>query len=412
MTLWDRRRILFLLILLCAGAPLAVLNGLRQDSTTDFYVFWNAGRHFFQGEPLYIQPAYSQYIYPPFAAMVFQLFAILPVQIAGGLFYLLNAALWVLSIVLTHKILTVVMPGRRISRLRKISRLLTLSVLLTASYFFMNMNAGQSNQIIFVLCLTGIYCFLKERWIFSSLAFVCAVFIKVTPVFFILWHIIRRGRQTILPTGIIAVMCFSAPFFLRGISNGIQDHKDYYEIVFKPFLENKVIPNTPNQSLTGLFYRIFRPYENKQHYNYAYFPQSEGTARVVYKTASVITFLAFLLFVVFRAVKCLPVTGLELCSVFLASHLLSTITWRVHLVSLLFIFTVFFLIEREKLTKPMRIFLYCIYGMIAFISVTSQDIMGIWAYYHLSGYSIVGWTLVLLFISSLWFSGIRNQKSG
>jgi len=394
----KRRNIVIAAVFICIFAPLAIVNGLKEREYTDYKVFWFAGRHFFQGIPLYEYIIGTPYVYPPFFAMVFQLFAFLPLQIGFGIFYFLNALLWAFSIQLTYHIVKILMPDHKIG--------LTLGIagVLSAQYFFMNMNAGQTNQIVFTFCLFGIYLALYERWILSSAIFVVAAFMKVTPVFFIIWQVIRHPRKTLAPTLTVMVTCFILPIALRGANQGIQDYKDYYTVVWKPFLHGNVVPSAPNQNLAGMIFRMTRYYQNNQNYDYHYVPLSEEASHTIIKTVSGILFTAFILYLGYQAYKKYPITALEVSAVFIASHLLSTITWRAHLVSLLFIFAAVFLVDRRRLSYYQRIFLYIIYAMIGIISVTGRDLVGTYIYFHLSGYSFVSWTLILLFIGTLWYS--------
>src|SRR2546422_5603240 len=49
----------------------SVVRGLHEQVGGDFHVFWQAGRNFFTGAPLYHGdlPGARNFIYPPFAAL-------------------------------------------------------------------------------------------------------------------------------------------------------------------------------------------------------------------------------------------------------------------------------------------------------------------------------------------------------
>jgi hypothetical protein len=68
----NRRRILLTLGVVAVGVALAVPQGLRQHVGEDFAVFWQAGRNFATGAPLYdgYLPGARPLKYPPFAALV------------------------------------------------------------------------------------------------------------------------------------------------------------------------------------------------------------------------------------------------------------------------------------------------------------------------------------------------------
>src|SRR5687767_5000964 len=96
---WSARTVLLMTGPLVVGIALSLEQGLGERVGNDFQVFWQAGRNFATGHPLYHDylPGARQFKYPPFAAMVFQPLAVFPLQVAAVLFSLLNLALWVVA---------------------------------------------------------------------------------------------------------------------------------------------------------------------------------------------------------------------------------------------------------------------------------------------------------------------------
>src|SRR3954470_17638715 len=97
---------------LAAGAivialVLSIRQGMSQQVGHDFHVFWQAGKDFASGHPLYRDylPGARQFKYPPFAAFLFQVLALVPLPIAAVFFSLLNLGLWVAAAALTHDII-------------------------------------------------------------------------------------------------------------------------------------------------------------------------------------------------------------------------------------------------------------------------------------------------------------------
>jgi len=87
--------------------------------------------------------------------------------------------------------------------------------------------------------------------------------------------------------------------------------------------------------------------------------------------------------------------------VFLISHLLSPITWKAHLVSLLFVFYTFLLLRAAGLPAPLRVALIGLWGLIGVSGLSGRDLIGRNAYYYLGGYSVVVWTMLLLFVAAV-----------
>src|ERR1700758_4361914 len=92
-------------------AILSIISGRDLSLQADFTVFWQAGKNYINGVSLYSQIGGAErYIYPPFAAMCFQLFALFSLHQAGALFCFCNLLFWVMIIYFTHKIILQLAP--------------------------------------------------------------------------------------------------------------------------------------------------------------------------------------------------------------------------------------------------------------------------------------------------------------
>src|SRR5437867_11275979 len=132
------------------AVAVAIARGEREGVGGDFHVFWQAGRNFASGAPLYHGdlPGARRYIYPPFAAMVFQLFAVFPLPIAAEILSFLNLLLLGVTIALTKRIIERTLPDRVTGPLP-----LVLGVVLSLVFFLDNFSHVQINEVIFVLAL-------------------------------------------------------------------------------------------------------------------------------------------------------------------------------------------------------------------------------------------------------------------
>src|SRR4051812_18268991 len=153
----PRRVPLLVLSALIVGLVLAVPVGIHQHIGEDFHVFWQAGRDFASGHPLYHDslPGARPLKYPPFAAMVFTPLALFSLQVAGILMSLLNLALWVWAVRLTWEVIMRTRPEGIPSRLPVV-----LGVVLSAQFFLDNFHHAQMNEVTFVLALLGIKAYL------------------------------------------------------------------------------------------------------------------------------------------------------------------------------------------------------------------------------------------------------------
>ena len=183
-------------------------------------MFWQAGRNFATGAPLYHDslPGARPLKYPPFAAMVFTPLALFPLQVAAILMSLLNLGLWVVAVGLTRQIVARTLPDRTPSPVP-----LVLAVILSAQFFLDNFHHVQMNEVTFVLALLGIKAYLDGRDVTSAAAFVAATALKITPIFFAAWLVIRGRRRAALAVFPIALACLLVPMVLRGPSRGVDE---------------------------------------------------------------------------------------------------------------------------------------------------------------------------------------------
>jgi alpha-1,2-mannosyltransferase len=178
---------------LAIGVALSLSQGLRQQVGHDFHVFWQAGRNFATGSPLYHDdlPGAREFKYPPFAAFVFQLLALFPLPVSAVLFSLLNLVLWGVAVYLARDIVARTFPDRNSALLP-----LALAFVLSAQFFLDNFHHVQVNGLILVLVLLGIRAYLSRQDLRSAAYIVGATAIKLTPIFFVAWLVVRTTTNS------------------------------------------------------------------------------------------------------------------------------------------------------------------------------------------------------------------------
>ena len=146
---WTRRRVLLTLAYLLVLVPWSVIRGSRETvSHSDVGAFWLEGQYFLTGQPLFdLPPGVRGPAYPPFAGMVFQLLALLPLKVSAVLLCILNGLLIPVAVVLTKSIFDTLHPERN-----RATWPLAVAVVLSLQFFLNNMNLISVNEIIFVLC--------------------------------------------------------------------------------------------------------------------------------------------------------------------------------------------------------------------------------------------------------------------
>jgi len=404
---WSRALGIILLVVVVVVA--AGRRAGKQGVGTDFHVFWQAGYDFAHGLPLYQPlPGARELKYPPFAAQVFQALGILPLKTAAWLFYVASVGLILVAIWLSRDLVQRLEPARRPRSLP-----LVLAVLFSAGFMLDNLVHVQVNLLTFVLCLLGIKAFIAKREVAAGGWLVAATAIKLTPLFFLAWVVTRGTRRSLLAVLAFGSLCLMLPVVQRGLVQGSADLTDYYTTFLHQFAAGAVVTNYRNQNLAALVYRAVVPAaaEDVPPYDYAYLSFLAADAPLLYRLLALAVLAAFLGTIMRRRIAHQPVGALEIASVFLTSHLLSGITFKAHLVTLLFVFYAFFVLDPGRMTRAGRWALGLAWAGIVVIGL-GRDIVGSRLHHYLAGYSVFVWVMLLLFTLSIVWSReqVRSEK--
>jgi alpha-1,2-mannosyltransferase len=380
-----------------AMAALSVIWAARQRPGTDFYAKWIAGRWFFTGHPLYVHvPGLRDATYPPFAAFAFQLFALFPLKAAAALFYFANLAFIPVAVVLTRRVADAYWPGRN-----RAAWPLVAAVVLSAQFILNNLNLVQIDLGLFVLVLAGLVWYAEGRDVRAAAALVLAAAIKLIPIFWVGWLVLRGRRRAALAVLPLGAACLLLPMAQRGPRQGVQDLKDFYGFVLQGFQHGRVIMTFTNQDLNGAVYRLLRPSADPTDRDYRLLPASEATARTVYRLGAGLLLAGFFGLLIWLRLRGAPVTMFELASVFLIGHLLSAMTWKSHLVTLLFVLYPFLALSFRELPRALRWSVYAVLALAAGVGLTGRDVVGDTLHHAIGGYSLIAWMMVALFVLSL-----------
>ena len=363
----------------------------------DFHARWLAGRLFWSGEPLYVyERGIADPTYPPFAAMVFQLLALLPLKVAGALFTVVNLALIPVIVVQTRHVLGRLWPASGARHWP-----LALAGLCTAQFFLNNLGLIQVNLALFALVLLGLTWHLDGRDVRAALALVGATAIKLVPVFLVVWLVIRGGRRAVLGVAAAVVLFLALPIAQRGLTRGVQDLREYHATLLQGTLEGRVVASYMNQSLSAALSRLTQPPQQPGAGDYRMLPATPATLRAV----SVATMGAIVLGLVgtlaWLRVRREPLSAFELSAAFLTGHLVSAMTWRAHLVTLLFVLTAMFSIPPGALSRGWRAAWVALIAAYLFIGLTGRDIVGTTLHHWIGGYSLIVWTLLATWVATL-----------
>ena len=395
------------MVLVAVAAAVATERASKQRIGTDFHVFWQAGYDFAHGLPLYQHlPGGRYFIYPPFAAQVFQVLGLFPLKLAAWLFYVASVGLVLVAVGISRDIVRRLEPTRASAHLP-----LALAVAFSANFILNNLNLLQVNLLIFVLCLLGIRAFAEQKEVAGSGWVVAATAIKLTPVFFIPWVLIRGTRRSLAAVAGFGILCLTLPMVQRGFHQGVTDLTTYYQSFLGQFASGRVVADYTNQNLAAMVYRavVPRTWGEGETYNYGYLPSLETAAPLIYRVLALVILAAFLAHLVRLRVRHRPLSVLEISSVFLASHLLSGITWKAHLVTLLFVFYAFFVLDPREIGRGGQMALGLAWTGIAAIGL-GRDLMGNRLHHYIGGYSVIVWVMLLLFALSIVWSQRRTSS--
>ena len=398
-----RRLVIAGFLVLCA--VLAVVQEHGQRAGTDFHARWIFGRWFWAGDPLYnpVAGVRGPNLYPPIALMLFQLHALLPLKAAAMIFQFVNLALLPIAVWLTGDILRMLWPDVDPRRRRWT---LVLAVLLAGQFLLNNLNLTQINLVVFVLCLLGIRAYLRGQDWRAAAGLMAATAIKVVPVFLVAWLVIRGRRRAALAVFPLALGCIVLPILQRGPAQGLRDVRDYARQLsdYGP-LRGRVLQIYTNQNLAAAVFRLTRPPPPEEpERDYRVVALSDGAAHAVYRVLAVLVLAAFLMTLVRLRIRAAPITPFELSAGFLVGHLLSSVTEKAHLVTLLFVFAAFLSLEWRTLRPGERAFGAVALVLMAASGWSGRDLFGDAVHHWVGGYSVIVWTMLLLFGGSLWFA--------
>jgi hypothetical protein len=394
----DKRYLSFIVLVFVGAIALSIKFGIEMASSHgDFPVFWWAGKNFSVDNDLYSQiGGATRYIYPPFAAMCFQVFSLTSLASAGSWWAFSNFGLFAMSVVLMRKIFLHFGAEEQ-----KLNWALLAGVLISFRYFWYLQMYIQMNELIFVLCLAGIWAYLQGKETLAISFFVFGTFLKILPIFFLIWIVIMGNWKTPLKIALISLFCVVSPILFRGWEQNWIDHLRYYHVFLAPFQNGRVEPEFCNYSLSSMIYNLCQPTVNEPlGYNYRLFLLSLSQTQLLNKAISGLLLLTmFGLFAYARWIK-KSVGFWEIAYTFLIMNLLSAICWEYHLVSVIFVFVpMFYLVFAKKYEKIDKILLYFLLACATILNFIGTDTVGEKIHHYIGGYGFI--TLLWLLLSFL-----------
>jgi hypothetical protein len=348
-------------------------RAMKETIYGDFHVFWLAGKTLFEGGDLYFTgPGLREFIYPPFAAILFLPISFISFNWATYLFFFINFFLWGLSIKTTDLILDEAGVDQQ-----KKSFILMAATFLSFKLCWNNIMMVQVNIIVLCFSLLGILYFLRKKENYAIAFFCVAIATKVFPIFFAFWVILRGSKSAFFKFLLGALICIILPSLIVGPSKAMADIIQYADFFFHKFLgQRELTLSYANQSLSGTIFRLFSTLHDSGQPMVTIYDFGAETAKKIYMTLDLLVFSALIGVFIFRRMKKKSVSILEPALVMLVAHLTSTITWKAHMVSMLFVFAAVLTVDFKKLSPRLRAFGIFILSYSLVVGVLGQEIVG------------------------------------
>ena len=367
----------------------------QAAAQSDFAVFWSAGARFMSGDQLYPAVAIDiTFLYPPFAAWLFQALALLPVEHAYRAFALVNTALY-----LGAMWLTAVALGTAYSESRW---RLALVIAVTFSFPFVQWNFvwGQVNLLILVLVLGAVVSVQRDRALLAGALVAMATGIKVMPVLFAVWLVLRVGRRATLGLVLGSVLVVLLPVVWRGVPQGVTDLTAFVDSVLRGFLAGGVRVRADNYNLATLVYGLLGHVPANGTFQVPYFVVDAGAAvrAAVYRFLALAALGGWAAVLVLRWRRHTEWSLVEVTATFLLSTLISGVTWHHQLVVLLFVVAVL-LVELGRQSTDR--WLLGTASVMLLVGSVGRDVLGSFVYDQLQQLHLLRIGLVVAFVWSL-----------
>ena len=370
-------------------------SGLKLQA--DFTVFWQAGKNFSNNLGLYERIGGAErFIYPPFAAMLFQFFGLFSLQTAGAIWAFVNLIMWLMLVHVMREVFRFTNLSEKL-----INRTILIAFILSFRYFWYHLMFMQMNLLVLLLSMMGFLFFLRKNTTTASACLVVATGIKVLPIIFLGWMLSKMNVKQWFVTILIAFIIVLLPIIWRGWSLGIQDLNAYYVSFLEPFQQGRVEPKLQNYALSAALYKWFVPLTIASPYFSPIIELNLHWVGIVYKVLLIISIVIYFIILVYSRFVTKKISLYELSFILLLTHLISGITWEYHLVSLMIVYAVYFTFERSSLNSIQKVGYYSMLIFITFNAIVGMDTVGKQAYYMSCGYSFLTILMIVLLVHSI-----------
>ena len=400
-----------------------------QKGSNDFDTFYNAGRAVISGEGIYYAKSHQgqleeagPFLYPPFAACFFALFAVFPLSAAAFFWNFFILVLFVASLSYSAALLRINACDLKDFWLQSspFDKLATLFI--PVLILIDNISMSQINILILFLCLVVLLTWRRKRPFLAGIILSTAIWIKLTPALFCFYFLAKRSWKVLLGVLIGSLLTvLLIPTLLFGLEENRILQRQWVGRALKPRLisvishykkyephperkspetyQNIQLATTlvsSNQSLESSLTRWLLKNRNDYAYSKAfpiYSAQRYDKLPVLFggiplKSLKVLLFslqLGFLIFLIAYWSRCREAPKafiLEVSLAFLSMSLLSPLARSHQFISFLFPLVAFlflFVRERSEAVLLWGVRLSCIFYLLQALPYGKAAGMGTWA---------------------------------
>lgn len=405
-SLWGNKLTRWLtgVLIVSVAVFLSIREGLSEDIHGDFYIFWSAGLNFWQGHALYSRiGGAEEFLYPPFAPMVFQLLALLPFQTSAICFTFLNFGLWMLSFRTVAQILRFYFPETNFQSI------LWFTFFATLRFFWHNIIWVNINELVLTLSLFGVLNYLRGKETASILCFTAGAWLKVMPGLFLLLLAVKGNYKTWVKMALSSLSVVLLVVVQRGVEQSIQDFQDFFGIVLKPFTEGKVYTDWISFSISSMIYKLLTVHPDVNGVKYYLVGLPLSAARIISVSLQVI----ILGLVILRTIRNFfkpnkkEISLVKIVLVFLVMLLLAGVSWEGHHVTMVLVYpSIVLLLRQLGKSKLQKITItFCL--IVGFMTL---DLLGTRLYDIAQGFSVITFLMLYLLVVSFMLKDVYPTK--
>lgn len=236
-----------------------------------------------------------------------------------------------------------------------------------------------------------------------------ATFIKIIPVFLLLWALSKSKWKTYFYATIFTIFCLALPMLIRGINMGVQDLKDYYTAFLGPVANGRVEVGVENQGLSSALYKVFTVTDDGTKYGYFITELQPSMLNFISKGLLLLLLATYISVLIYSRFVRKEISALEISFTLLFTLLVTGVTWEYHFVSYGFVFTVLYA-QFLHATKKGKYIFYVLLALAFINDIIGASTVGYPFFYKSCGYNFLTLLALILAIFQAWciFSKNRN----